>query len=90
MAFTNHKRQIFIIEAGDTWIKWALAQPDKNLMAMVDVGVIPVETKDNAGANESLVNLIKKYKVQSDEVICCIPRYQVTARNIELPSTHPD
>ena len=86
MEFHKKKQQTFIVEIGTHWIKWVLTKNKAHTQTVMDLGAFLVSENESA-AIEKIAALVKKYKIQSEEVITCLPRYQVTVRNLELPST---
>ncbi|MBI4432252.1 MAG: pilus assembly protein PilM [Candidatus Omnitrophica bacterium] len=82
MPAKSHQRLFTEIGPGGT--KWVLTKGSSHSPEVVDAGFIPSE----APAGE-LQAIIKKYKLGPEDVASAIPRRQVTARNLELPSTQP-
>ena len=84
---TRNAQRLMLELTGD-WLKWAMSQGTAGSWDIVDCGVFQL-VPDKKAAREKLEELVKKYKIQPQEVFSCVPRYQVTARNLELPSTQP-
>lgn len=86
IKFSAKSRQRIIVEIGASALKWIFVKGAAGSPELVEMGVIPTARPTT---QEELSAVIKKYKIQTDEVSSVLPRYQVTARNLELPSTQP-
>ncbi|MBF0253548.1 MAG: pilus assembly protein PilM [Candidatus Omnitrophica bacterium] len=88
MIFTKRTPQRFVLELGSHWLKWAFTRHALGSFELVDAGTILLSSQD-ADASSDLVLLFKKYAVRPKDLVISIPRQQLAARVLEVPSTDP-
>lgn len=85
--FKKKPRRRFIVETHVDRVKWALSSlADHAYQTLEAAGVSPLSGPDPSA---EFLSVVRKYKIQPNEVVSLLPRYQVTVRNLELPSTEP-
>ena len=80
--------QRLVLDAGPEWLKWVFVKNGIGGPSVTDIGALPIAAGPEA-VKEKLSSLAKLHRVRPDEVMVLVPRNEVTARNLELPSTLP-
>ena len=77
---------VLAIETADGYLKWLVARRTPQGPLVLEAGIFKLSS-EKIKASEKISDLIKKYKINSHDIISCIPRRQVTTRSLEVPST---
>ncbi len=81
--------QKLTVEIDATSFKWTVFKGQGAGAEIVDIGAFPLSGSGDV-LNQKIINIVKAHKIEAGDVVGCISRNQVTARNLELPSTDPE
>jgi Tfp pilus assembly PilM family ATPase len=83
----DRQRSKLAVEIAAETVKWAVAVETGGEFRVAEAGVFPA--LPGPALAERFARLLRKHRVRPEDVVACVPRSQVTARNLELPSTVP-
>lgn len=92
MLFQKKPGLCLVVEMGPSFLKWVIAKQTAGPSEPVELGVLEWTEHDEPSqkkAAQNLSEISRKYKITTAATFCSIPRFAVTVRNLEIPSTDP-
>ncbi|MCF7875339.1 MAG: pilus assembly protein PilM [Candidatus Omnitrophica bacterium] len=91
MSFFKQKKKIVTtLEIGNSWLKVIQIQISRHEKKVVNLIKKDIKSLSDQKISEIIKKISKQLKIKSSMCFISVPRYYVTSRNLDLPSTNPN